>query len=148
MYSIKAETIIQGDIGVVWDTVTDVNHWTDWDPHEQEARLDGPFMTGAIGWSKPRKGPGTAWVITKVVEKQQWASECKLPGGKLSGESTFELLEDGRIHCTKNMSVTGPLVPLFRFYFGRHIRHDMFATWTALEREATRRLKVSSPHSL
>lgn len=139
MYRIKAETIIQGEINVVWDIVTDVNRWPTWDPHEQEARLNGPFLTGAIGWSRPRKGPGTAWVITHVIEKRLWASECKLPGGKLSGESRLEPLEDGHIHCTKMITVTGPLVPLFQFYFGHHIRQDLFATWTALEHEAARR---------
>ena len=144
MYIIKAETIITGDLDSLWNTEIDVNNWSTWNPHEEEARLDGALVTGAIGWSKPRKGPGTAWSVTSVVEKSLWASECKLPGGKLAGENTFKQLEDGRIHCTKTITVTGPLVPLFRFYFGRHIRHDMFVAWVALEGEAARRAAISS----
>ena len=136
---IAAETIIKGDINTVWAVVTDVNNWPAWDPHELAARLDGPFAAGTKGWSKPRGGPATDWIITNVVDHQLWASECPMPGGKLAGENTFESLGDGRIRCTKAMWVSGPLVPLFWLYFGRLIRRDMFATWTALEREVARR---------
>jgi len=137
MYVIKAETIITGDINRIWELTTDVSNWPNWDPHEEEGRLDGPFVVGSVGWSKPRKGPGTEWIITEVVPKRVWASECKLPGGKLTGRNTFTPLGDGRIACTKEIHVSGPLIPLFRFYFGKHIKRDMFATWGALEQEAT-----------
>jgi len=142
MYQISAETIIGGDLETVWAVATDVDRWAAWDPHEQEARLDGAFVVGGTGWSKPNGGPATTWTITRVIERHLWASECALPGGKLTGESTFEPLSDGRICCTKTMWVSGPLIPLFRLYFGRRIRQDMFKTWAALEREAARRTEA------
>lgn len=47
------------------------------DPHEQEARVDGPFVAGGTGWSKPRGGPGTSWAITEVVTTPRltWRAE-------------------------------------------------------------------------
>jgi hypothetical protein len=139
MYRIAAETIIDGDLGNVWAVATDVDRWAAWDPHEQEARLDGAFVAGGTGWSKPNGGPATTWTITRVIERHLWSSECALPGGKLTGESTFKAVGDGKIRCTKTIWVGGPLIPLFRLYFGRRIRRDMFKTWAALEREAARR---------
>jgi len=139
MYQIVEETIIVGDIGAVWAIVTDVDNWPAWDPHEQEARLDGPFVAGTTGWSKPKGGPATTWTLTEVIAQRRWASECTLPGGKMAGGNVFEPLGDGRIHCARTIRITGPLVPLFRLYFGPRIRRDMFATWAALEREAARR---------
>ncbi|SEC41689.1 SRPBCC family protein [Paenibacillus sp. GP183] len=139
MYKIAAETIIKGDLSSVWAVVIDVDNWPTWDPHEQEARLDGSFAVGTTGWSKPNGGPGTSWKITKVVEQKMWASESPMPGGKIAGENVFEPLGDERIRCSKTVWVSGPLVPLFWFYFGRMIRRDMFATWAALERESDRR---------
>src|SRR5882757_912672 len=136
MYRISVETIIRGELGAVWAVATDVDSWANWDPHEQEARLDGAFEPGGTGWSKPNGGPGTTWTITEVVEQGRWASECALPGGKLTGENVFESLGDGRIRCGKTVCVTGPLVPLFRLYFGRRIRRDMVKTFAALERAA------------
>lgn len=136
MYRISAEKIIEGDLAAVWAVAIDVNGWPDWDPHEQEARLDREFVPGGTGWSKPRGGPGTAWTITEVVELSRWASECALPGGKLTGQNVFEALGDGQVRCAKAVCVSGPLVPLFRLYFGRRIRRDMVRTFTALEAAA------------
>lgn len=136
MYEISSDTVINADPAAVWALVTDVANWPAWDPHEQDARLDGPFREGTTGWSKPRGGPGTAWSITDVVDGRSWSSECQLPGGKLTGTTVYEPLGDGRLRCAKTIRVSGPLVPLFRLYFGRRIRADMHKTWAALEKAA------------
>jgi hypothetical protein len=144
MYTISAEATITADLPAVWAVVTDVNGWPGWDPHEQEARLEGPFQVGATGWSKPRGGPATTWTVTEVVARRRWASTCPLPGGRLTGVTTFEPLGGGRVRCVKTVSATGPLVVLFRLYFGRRIRRDMLRTFAALEREAGRRERVDA----
>ena len=134
MYEIRGEAVIEGDAAAIWAVVTDVDNWSNWDPHEERARLDGPFAVGTIGFSKPKGAPGTEWTLTEVVPERRWASECPLPGGKLRGCCTFDPVSDGKVRVTKTIWVTGPLVPLFRLYFGRQIRRDMFRTWAALER--------------
>jgi hypothetical protein len=138
MYEFGETAVITADIASVWRIVTDVAGWPAWDPHEQQARLDGPFVAGTTAWSKPAGGPATTWTLTEVVDQRRWASECALPGGRLSGVNTYEPLGDGRIRCTRTVRVTGPLVPLFRFWFARRIRRDMLRTWAALERTAAR----------
>ncbi|MEV5576715.1 SRPBCC family protein [Spirillospora sp. NPDC052269] len=138
MYEFTEETVIDGNLATVWATAIDVDTWPDWDPHEEAARLNGPFTEGGTGWSKPRGGPATTWTITDVVPLGLWASECDLPGGKITGVNTFEETAEG-VRCTKTVRVTGPLTPLFRFHFGRRMRRDFFKTWTALEAEAARR---------
>jgi hypothetical protein len=45
------------------------------------------------------------------------------------------------------MTVSGPLVPLFRLWFGRRVRRDMHRTFAALEREALRRDAATTPAS-
>lgn len=137
---ISGETIIKGDLDTIWSIVTDVANWPDWDPHEEAARLDGPFATGTVGWSKPKGGPAANWKITGVEPKKLWASESPLPGGKIAGKNTFETLNDGRVRCTKTVWVSGILVPLFWVYFGRMIKRDFAATWAALEKEVARRV--------
>lgn len=139
MYEIKEHVTISGDLAAVWAAATDVGNWSAWDPHEQDARLDGPFMVGARGWSKPRGGLGATWVLTEVDAQHRWASECGLPGGKLAGENVFEPVGNGEVRCTKAVRVSGSLVPLFRLYFGPRMRRDMRETFVALQREAARR---------
>src|SRR5438105_3924298 len=85
MYTIEAETVISGELAAVWRVATDVANWPSWDPHEQAARLDGPFAAGTTGWSKPNGGPATEWTITEVIPQQSWSSQCPLPGGVLRG---------------------------------------------------------------
>lgn len=114
-------------------------NWSAWDPHEEDARLEEPFTVGARGWSKLRGGPGATWTLTDVDAHRRWASEWGLPGGKLAGENAFEPTGDGEVRCTKAVRVGGPLVPLFRLYFGPRMRRDMRKTWVALEREVARR---------
>jgi hypothetical protein len=133
MYRIGAQRIINGDPIAIWRLVTDVGNWPSWDPHEEAARLDGEFVVGGTGWSKPRGGPATTWTITEAVEQRSWASECALPGGKLSGRTEFADLGDGTVHCTKTVDVHGPLVPLFRLWFGKRIRADLDHTFAALQ---------------
>lgn len=135
-HTISAEQVITAELGAVWAVATDVAAWPVWDPHELDARLDGPFAAGTTGWSKPHGGPATDWTITAVEPQRRWASACGLPGGGLSGDNVFTDLGDGRVRCTKTVVVTGPLVPLFVLYFGRGIRRDMLRTFAALETRA------------
>ncbi|WP_194906610.1 SRPBCC family protein [Catenulispora rubra] len=139
MYQITAEAEVRGDIAVLWTVATDVDNRPSWDPHEQEARLDGPFEAGAVGWSKPNGGPATEWTVTEAEAPHRFGSECALPGGRIRGLNTFEVLPGGRVRCVKTVWVTGPLVPLFRLHFGRRMRRDMLLTFAALEAEAARR---------
>ncbi|MFK4090020.1 SRPBCC family protein [Kribbella sp. NPDC020789] len=139
MYTIEAAGVITGDLPLAWAITSDVAGWPSWDPHEQDARLDGQFAAGSIGWSKPRLGPATEWTITEVEPGHRWSSECRLPGGMMRGTSTFTAAGPGQIRCHKLITVTGPLVPLFALYFGRRIHADLIRTWSALEQEIARR---------
>jgi uncharacterized protein YndB with AHSA1/START domain len=136
MYEIRAETVIQGDVRKVWRVVTDVARWPEWDPHEDQARFDAPFEVGAVGWVKQKSNPAATFTVVEVIPERRWASECRLPGGKLWGSNEYEPLAGGKIRCTRTVRVTGPLVPLFRFHFGKRMRRDFYRTWSALEARA------------
>ena len=43
MYSFGEDAVVHGDIAAIWRVATDVDAWPSWDPHEEKARLDGPF---------------------------------------------------------------------------------------------------------
>jgi uncharacterized protein YndB with AHSA1/START domain len=133
MYELTAETVIKGEVGKVWRVVTDVARWPEWDPHEDQARFDSAFEVGATGWVKQKGNPAATFTLVEVVPERRWASECKLPGGKLWGSNEYEPQPDGTIRCRRTVRVTGPLVPLFRFHFGKRMHRDFFRTWAALE---------------
>lgn len=142
MYRITEAAVINGDVAQVWAIATDVSGWPAWDPHEEAARLDGPFAAGTTGWSKPKGAPAANWTITAVEAGRMWSSACGLPGGELRGVNIFDVCGPATVRCTKTVMVTGPLVPLFRLWFGPRIRRDMRRTFAALQVEAARRTRV------
>jgi hypothetical protein len=135
---ISASSVIKGDLETVWDIETDVNRWPSWDPHEEDARFEGPFAVGTKGWSKPRGGPEANWVITAVEKPRRWALDNPVFGGKLEVEKTYEAVDSEHVRCTKTMVVKGILVPLFWLYFAKITKRDMFLSWEALEKEVDR----------
>lgn len=138
MYTVSAEAIIDATAEEAWAVQTDVSAWPMWNSHEQAARIEGPFVAGTLGWSKPCGGPGAPWTLT-VDPPRMWASRSPLPYGELTGCRSFTPTEDGRLHCRYEMSARGPFALVFRVWFGPRIRRDMVLGFAEFEAEVRRR---------
>ncbi len=139
MYSFGEEMVIEGDIAAVWQVATDVDNWPSWDPHEQKARIDGPFAAGTKGWNKPRGAPAGSFTITEVEPERMWSARAGIPFGSLRGVNRYEPLGDGRVRVSKVFEVHGPFAPIFRLIWEKAVRSDMHLTFQALQAEAQRR---------
>ena len=139
MYSFGEQMVIEGDIAAVWQVATDVEAWPSWDPHEEKARLDGPFAAGTKGWNKPKGAPAGGFTITAVEPERMWSAWAGIPFGSLRGVNRFEPLDDGRILVSKVFEVRGPFAPVFRLIWEKRVRADMLLTFEALQAEAQRR---------
>lgn len=129
------QRIISGEINDVWRVATDVNRWPEWDPHEEDGRIFGPFIEGTSAYSKPRGGPGAHWTLTDVTDNQSWSLVNPMRIGTLRVDNRYTQLTDGRVLCEKHMQVSGwILVALFKLHFEATTRKDMQATWVALEK--------------
>lgn len=125
---------ISGDLQDVWRVATDVDHWAEWDPHEEAGEIFGPFEEGTRAYSKPRGGPAAHWVLTEVTENRSWSLLNKMRIGTLRVENRYTPQPDGKVLCEKTMQVSGwVLVALFKLHFEAETRKDMQATWVALE---------------
>ncbi|MFB8005275.1 SRPBCC family protein [Nocardia sp. NPDC056000] len=139
MYSFTEETVITGDIDRIWAVATDVARWSEWDPHEEKSRIDGPFAAGTTGWVKPKGAPAGPFTITDVRAGSSWTSQAGIPFGKLRGHRSYEALGDGTVRVAERVEVHGPFGPLFRLVWEKGMRADMPRTFEALEKEALRR---------
>lgn len=146
MYVISEAAVIRGEAASVWQTATDVAHWSDWDPHEEKSRIDGPFAPGTKGWVKPKGAPAGPFTIIAVDAGSSWTSEAGIPFGKIRGHYTYAPLPDGTVRVVKRMEVHGPFKPIFRLIWEKAIRADMHLSFAALEREARRRAIASAAH--
>ena len=139
MYVFGGEQTINGDITAIWAAWTDMPRFPEWDPREEETRLDGPFVSGTSGYSKQRGNPGGPFTLTVIEPGRQWSVESPLPGGTLEVHHLMEPARDGQVRVSKRYEVRGPLTLLFRLYYGPRVKRALAETFTALEKEAAKR---------
>lgn len=143
-YVIDCQQTISGDLEGLWQTWTDLNSYTAWDPREEVMRLDGPFGVGATGFSKQRGGrPGSAFRVLRVDPKNRWMSQVPLPGGTLTIDHILTEAGPGSVHVLKRYIAEGPMAIAFRLVFARGIKDEAPKTFAALEKEARRRADIS-----
>lgn len=90
-----------------WQFWTDVANWAVVDPAVESATLDGPFVAGAKGVTKPHNSPPVAWRITEVRERRHAGIEIPAPGAVLKCLWTFDDSAGGGTLITQRMSLDG-----------------------------------------
>ena len=97
----------------VWLRYLDVNRWCEWSQRGVEwSRIDGPFAVGTKGTSKPPSSLRLRFKLVAVEPDALFASEVKLPGGRLRFEHTIEPVESAS-HITHRVVLHGPLAFLY-----------------------------------
>jgi hypothetical protein len=101
------------DPHAVWLRYVDVEHWCDWSRHGVEwSRIDGPFEVGTKGRSKPPGSLAFAFRLVAVEPDESFASEVRMPGGRLRFEHVTEPREPGS-RITHRVALDGPLAFLY-----------------------------------
>ena len=143
-YNVRVETTVKADAAMVWRVWSDFDRFTEWDPREEESKLDGPFTAGTQGWSKQRGYGRNRVTLTAIDEGKHWEATTPLPGGSLVIDHALMDLGDGRVLLTKNYTATGPLAIVFRLYYAGRIRREVQPSFEALAAEANRLAESSS----
>jgi uncharacterized protein YndB with AHSA1/START domain len=134
---IDTELSVEGTPEALWAVWTDVDAWSQWDPHEQASRMIDPFRTGGRGYSKPVGAPGGEFTLTQVEAPHRWVSRSPLPGGDLTFEHTIEHLDDERCRLRLVATSRGPMRLVVRIGWGRSMRADSKKTLAALAARAS-----------
>src|SRR5215208_3418947 len=109
----------------VWRRWTDVEHWETWSPQGVEwARLDGPFEPGTTGEIKAPGAPKSAFMLVEVYPERAFATEAKMPGGRMRFEHEVEQIDAG-VKITHRATITGPLTFAWSKLAGRRIERGM-----------------------
>ena len=105
----------------VWRRYVDVEHWSEWSQRGVEwSRIDGPFEVGAKGKSKAPGLRAASFELVAVEPDAFFASEVKLPGGRLRFEHQIEPSGPGS-RITHRVTVEGPMA----FLYTRVVRHGV-----------------------
>ena len=131
-YTLEISGVFEADAAAAWQVWTDMPRFPEWDPREEETRLDGAFEVGAGGWSKQRGNPGGPFTITAIEPGRMWQVSAGIPGGRLMIDHTIEELPDGRSRFGKRYEVRGPMAIAFRLWWGPQLRKHVPGTFSAL----------------
>jgi hypothetical protein len=105
----------------IWRHYVDVEHWCDWSRRGVEwSHIDGGFEVGTTGKSKPPGSRVLSFTLVSVEPDTAFASEVKLPGGRLRFEHVIEPLDPGS-RITHRVALEGPLA----FLYARIVRKSV-----------------------
>ena len=97
----------------VWQRYVDVEHWSEWSQRGVEwSGINGPFEVGARGKSKPPGSRPLPFKLVAVEPDAFFASEVKLPGGRLRFEHQIEPSGRGS-RITHRVALDGPMAFLY-----------------------------------
>ena len=118
MLAFEATTVINASKEAVWNVLTDVQHFVDWEPNIKQVEGHAALGEKITVHTKLSEQAFPVTVAEFVpYDKMVWASG--LPLGLFKGQRTFTLTEvaDGvRVHTREEF--TGLLLPLFRGQIG------------------------------
>ncbi|MFJ9364429.1 hypothetical protein ACIRRA_08450 [Nocardia sp. NPDC101769] len=97
----------------------DMGTWQEWNQDTEWARLDGKFEQGATGTLKPKGGPKTKFVVTKLTDTE-FIDSSKLIGARLI--FAHQVITDGERTTVKvRITMEGPLRGLWNKIMGGNL---------------------------
>ncbi|GAB0105974.1 hypothetical protein JMUB6875_49560 [Nocardia sp. JMUB6875] len=113
----------------------DMATWPEWNQDTEWVVLDGPFVQGATGTLKPKGGPKTKFVVTKLTDSE-FIDTSKLLGARLIFAHKV-VVEDGLTTVSVRITMEGPLRGLWNKILGgdlaKSVQTDVDALVAAAE---------------
>jgi len=121
----------------------DMASWPEWNLDTEWARLDGPFVEGATGMLKPKGGPKVKFVVARLVDGEEFTDVSKLVGARLTFHHLVAV-EGDRTTVSVDVTLTGPLAPVWRLILGKDLRASMQPDLDRLVERAEKAERVSA----
>ena len=90
-----------------WEFWTNVDNWAVIDPAVEWAKLDGPFIAGTKGRTKPRGADPNEWKLAEVEEGKRAVIELAAPGATMKFHWSFADLPGGGVRLTQIITFEG-----------------------------------------
>jgi hypothetical protein len=102
----------------------DMATWPEWNLDTEWVRLYGPFVEGATGVLKPKGGPKVPFVVARLVDGEEFTDVSRLLGARLTFRHLVRV-DAGQTTVTVEVSMTGPLAPVWRLILGKGLRTSL-----------------------
>ncbi|BEP15290.1 hypothetical protein acdb102_36010 [Acidothermaceae bacterium B102] len=101
----------------------DMSTWPEWNADTEWVRLDGPFVAGATGVLKPKGGPKVTFTLATLTD-DEFVDVSSLLGAKLTFAHHISEAS-GRTSVSVEVSLTGPLAPVWNLILGKGIKASL-----------------------
>ncbi|GAA3521476.1 hypothetical protein GCM10022393_39840 [Aquimarina addita] len=120
-YHFQYSILINNSQQKVWEFLTNVNRWKEWDTELADSHLLRKFSLNAKGILKPKKGPTLKFYISELIVNKSYTFVTKMPIGTL--EIKRILINKGnQIEFTDDVKFTGFLKRVFGCILGSGFR--------------------------
>jgi hypothetical protein len=90
-----------------WRFWTNIDNWAVVDPAVEWAKLEGPFIAGTKGRTKPRGADPNEWKLAEVEEGKRAVIELAAPGATMKFHWSFADLPGGGVRLTQKITFEG-----------------------------------------
>ena len=90
-----------------WRFWTNIDNWAVVDPAVEWAKLEGPFIAGTKGMTKPRGADANEWKLAEVEEGKRAVIEAPAPGATMRFHWSFADLPGGGVRMTQKITLEG-----------------------------------------
>jgi Polyketide cyclase / dehydrase and lipid transport len=90
-----------------WKFWTNVDNWAVVDPAVEWAKLEGPFIAGTKGRTKPRGSDPNEWKLAEVEEGSRAVIEIAGPGATVKFHWSFTDITGGGTRMTQKVILEG-----------------------------------------
>jgi hypothetical protein len=122
---------ILGDGLWIWKLWSDVSSWRLWDGGLKEARIEGTYGIGAIGWVTPHTGPDSRFIVTDFEPYRRTRFVTRLFLASLDITRTITENPQGKF-IKHDVRFTGALGWLFAAFLGPGFRRTLPMTMAKL----------------
>jgi hypothetical protein len=116
----------------IWSLWTTPSTWQMWDLGLKSAKLEMPFVAGAIGSILPKSGPSSKFSVTRVEDGRRCTFVTALPLASLVVDRSLTTLANGKTRITHEVSFSGPFAALWAMVFGPSFMRDLPPTMERL----------------
>lgn len=121
------------DPSALWQVITDVAHWSMWDPEVESAQLEGLFRLGTKGTIKHKNGASSKFSVLMCDVGQSYIISTTLAlGVEMLTKRTWEK-QGNELLFTTEITLIGPMAPIFMRMRKEGLSHNIPAGMQAIK---------------
>lgn len=119
-YNLKHSIFVNNTQEKVWNFLTDVERWKEWDTEITKSQLKGQFKVNANGSFKPKGGPILQFHISELRPNKSYAFIAKMPFCNFNVRRTI-ITQENSIEFIDEIKFTGILKKIYHFMLQKRI---------------------------